>query len=73
MTPPEALLHAYLLYKTGELARAHGVWEGDFNHATQTISFAALDSAIKTVSVPITDDNIAELSETFTALNPSVR
>jgi photosystem II stability/assembly factor-like uncharacterized protein len=40
---------------------------GDFTHTTQTISFGVLDIADKMVSVPIIDDNIVELAETFTA------
>ena len=40
---------------------------GDFDHTTQTVSFAAEDTANKTVSVPITDDNLVEFTESFTA------
>ncbi|APZ93398.1 beta strand repeat-containing protein [Fuerstiella marisgermanici] len=40
---------------------------GDFNHDTQTISFAAGDNADKTISVPITEDSAPEASESFTA------
>ncbi len=40
---------------------------GDFDHTTQTVNFPALNNANQTVSVPITNDNIVELTENFTA------
>jgi Ca2+-binding RTX toxin-like protein len=39
----------------------------DYDSATDTVSFAAGSTASKTVTVAITDDNLVELTETFTA------
>ena len=38
---------------------------GDFNHTTQQVTFAALDTVNKTVTVATTGDNIVEADETF--------
>lgn len=40
---------------------------GDFDHTVGIAPFAALDTVNKTVTVPITNDNIVETIETFTA------
>ncbi|NND97256.1 MAG: hypothetical protein HKN47_08015, partial [Pirellulaceae bacterium] len=40
---------------------------GDFDHAADSVTFAANDTADKTVTVAITNDDIVELSESFTA------
>src|SRR5207247_6786642 len=40
---------------------------GDFDHTADTATFAALDTADKTVTVTITNDNIVEALETFRA------
>jgi mucin-19 len=39
---------------------------GDFDHTAGQVTFAALDTVAKTVTVIITDDSIVELSEAFT-------
>src|SRR5262249_27722162 len=40
---------------------------GDFDHTSQSVTFAANSTTPQTVSVPITDDHIVEGAETFTA------
>ncbi|MCA9048535.1 MAG: hypothetical protein KDA89_07390, partial [Planctomycetaceae bacterium] len=54
---------------TSDTARA-----ADFDTATDTVTFAAGSTAAQTVTVAITDDDVVELSETFTvslAVSPS--
>ena len=40
---------------------------GDFDHTADSVTFATLDTADKTVTVAITDDDVVEATETFTA------
>ena len=40
---------------------------GDFDHTADQVTFGALDVAPKTVTVAITNDNIVEATESFTA------
>ncbi len=40
---------------------------GDFDHTTDTVTFAPLDTTPQTVTVDISDDDIVELTETFIA------